>query len=103
MVSSFGLRPDLPSCNGRGKQVVNLDSINNQASSLSQNIYFITNLLITNNYSFEMIRKTIFTNYVSVFTDQVAIKYRFIEVLQKKCFQSDIIFTHYAKMPPIKL
>ena len=34
---------------------VNLDWIHNQACSLSQNIYVITNLFITNNYLFEMI------------------------------------------------
>ena len=33
-------------------KVVNLGWINNQASRLSQNIYVITNLFITNNYLF---------------------------------------------------
>ena len=40
-------------------KAVNLDWINNQACRLSQNIYLITNLFITNNYLFEMIRKII--------------------------------------------
>ena len=40
-------------------KIVNLDWINNQACSLSQNIYVITNLFIKNNYIFEMIRKII--------------------------------------------
>ena len=44
---------------------VNLDWINNQACRLSQDLYIITNLFITNNYLFEMIRKIIFTNYFS--------------------------------------
>ena len=48
MVPSFSLRLDLPSCNLRGK-----------LSSLSQNIYVITNLFITNNYIFG-IRKIFF-------------------------------------------
>ena len=29
-------------------------------------------------------------------------KFRFWKALQKKCFQSDIIFRHYVKIPPIK-
>ena len=53
--------------------MVNLDWINNQACSLSQNIYVITKLFITKNYLLEMIRKIIFTNYVSEFIHQVAI------------------------------
>ena len=57
-------------------KAVNLDWINNQAYSLSQNVYVITNLLITNNYLFEMIRKIIFTNYFSEFIHQVPIKFR---------------------------
>ena len=44
-------------------KAVTLDWINNQACRLSPNIYVITNLFITNNYLFEMIRKIIFTNY----------------------------------------
>ena len=64
----------------------NLDWINNQACSLSQNIYVITNVFITNNYLLEMIRKIIFTNYFSEFRHQVAIKFRFRKALQKKCF-----------------
>ena len=40
-------------------KAVNLDWINNQACRLSQNIYVITSLFITNNYLFEMIRKII--------------------------------------------
>ena len=40
---------------------------NNQACSLSHNIYVITRLFITNNNLFEMKRKIIFTNYVSEF------------------------------------
>ena len=83
-------------------KAVNLDWINNQACRLSQNIYVITNLLIPSNYLSEMIRKIIFTTYFSEFVHQVAIKFRFWKVLQKKCFQSDILFRHYVKMPPIK-
>ena len=49
-----------------------------------------------------MIRKINFTNYFSEFIHQVPIKFRFWKALQKKCFQSDIIFRHYVKMPPIK-
>ena len=49
-----------------------------------------------------MIRKIIFTNYFSEFIHQVPIKFRFSKALQKKCFQSGIIFRHYVKMPPIK-
>ena len=49
-----------------------------------------------------MIRKIVFTNYISEFIHQVAIKFRFWKALQKKCFQSDIIFRNYVKMPPIK-
>ena len=44
-------------------KAVNFDRINNQAHSLSQNIYVITNIFIMNNYLLEMIRKIIFTNY----------------------------------------
>ena len=50
-----------------------------------------------------MIRKIIFTNIFSEFIHQVAKKFRFWKALQKKCFQSDIIFRHYVKMPPINL
>ena len=60
MVPLFSLRPDLPSCNQIGKQVVKLDLIDNQAYNLSQNIYVITNRFNTNNYLFEMITKIIF-------------------------------------------
>ena len=56
----------------------------------------------TNNYLFEMIRKIIFTNYFSEFIHRVPIKFWFWKALQKNCFQSDIIFRHYVKMPPIK-
>ena len=45
-----------------------------------------------------MIRKINFTNYFSEFIHQVPIKFRFWKALQKKCFQSDIIFRHYVKM-----
>ena len=83
-------------------KAVNLDWINNQTCSLSQNIYVITNLFITNNYVFEMKRKIIFTNYFSEFIHQVPIKFRFWKAMQKKCFQSDIIFRHFVKMPPKK-
>ena len=69
---------------------------------LSHNIYVITNLFITNNYLFKMIRKIIFTNYFSEFIHQVAINSGSERPLLKKCFQSDIIFRHYVKMPPIK-
>ena len=86
MVPSFSLRPDLLSSNQRVSEVVNLDWINNQACSSSQNIYVITNLFIKNNYLLEMIRKIIFTNYFSEFIHQVAIKFRFRKSLQKKCF-----------------
>ena len=41
--------------------------INNQACSLSPNIYVTTSLFITCNDLFEMIRKIIFTNYFSEF------------------------------------
>ena len=58
-------------------KAINLDWINNQACRLSQNIYVITNLFITNNYLFEMIRTIIFTNYFSEFIHQVPIKFRF--------------------------
>ena len=61
MVPSFSLRPDLPSSNQMGNQSFNLDWINSHTWCLSQNIYVITNLLITNNYIFGLIRKTIFT------------------------------------------
>ena len=44
-----------------------------------------------------MIRKIIFTNYFSEFIYQVLKKIRFWKALQKKCFQSDIIFRHYVK------
>ena len=47
---------------------------------------FITNLFISNNYLLEMIRKTIFINYFSEYMHQVAIKFRFRNTLQKKCF-----------------
>ena len=55
-------------------KAVNLDWINNQACSLSHYIYAITNLLITNNYLLEMIRKIIFMNYFSEFIHQVVDK-----------------------------
>ena len=84
-------------------KAVNLDWSNNQACRLSQNIYVMANLFITNNYLFEMIRKINFTNYFSEFIHQMVIKFRFWKALQKKCFQSDIIFRHYVKMPPINL
>ena len=60
-------------------KAVNLDWINNQACRLSQNINVITNLFITNNYVFEMIRKIIFTIYFSEFIHQVAIKFGLVE------------------------
>ena len=41
-------------------KVVNLNWINNQACRLSQNIYVISNLFKTNNYLFEVLRKTHF-------------------------------------------
>ena len=43
-------------------KVVNLDWISNQAYSLSQIIYVVTNLFITKDYLLEMIRNIIFTN-----------------------------------------
>ena len=46
MVPSFSLRPDLPSCKKEVSKAVNLDWINNQACSLSQNIYVITDVII---------------------------------------------------------
>ena len=49
-----------------------------------------------------MIWKIIVTDYFSEFIHQVPIKFRFWKALQKKCFQSDIIFRHDVKMPPIK-
>ena len=49
-----------------------------------------------------MIRKINFTNYFPEFIHQVAIKFRFWKALQKKRFQSDIIFRPYVKMPVIK-
>ena len=58
-------------------KAANLDWIDNQACRLSHNIFVITNLFITNNYLFEMIRKIIFTDYFSEFIHQVAIKFRF--------------------------
>ena len=82
-------------------KAVNFDWINNQTCRMSQNIYIITNLLLTNNYLSEMIGKIIFTNYFSECIYQVAIKFRFWKALQKKCFQSNIIFRHFVKMPPI--
>ena len=75
MVLSFSLKPDLPSCNLRGKQAVNLALINNQACRVLPNIYVITNLFITNNYLFVMIRKIILINYFSEFKHQVAIEF----------------------------
>ena len=57
---------------------------------------------MTNNYLFEMIRKIIFTNYFSEFIQASRHKIQDLKALQKKCFQSDIIFRHYVKMPPIK-
>ena len=77
MVPSFSLMPDIRRAIKEVSKVVNLDWINNQARSLSQNIYVITNLFITNNYLLEMIRKIIFTNYFSEFIHQVVIKFRF--------------------------
>ena len=44
--------------------------------------------------------QTQFSSYE--FIHQVAIKFRFSEALQKKYFQSDIIFRHYVKMTTIK-
>ena len=43
--------------------MVNLDWINNQACSLSQNNDVITSLFYIEQLSFEMIRKIIFTDY----------------------------------------
>ena len=43
-------------------KVVNLDRINNQACSLSQNIYVITNLYYMNTYLLEMTKKNILPN-----------------------------------------
>ena len=94
MVPSFSLRSDLPRAIKEVSKVVNLDWINNQVCSLSQNIYVITNLFITNNYLLELIRKIIFTNYFSEFIHQVAIKFRFRKTLQNKCFESDITFRY---------
>ena len=76
--------------------------MNSQACRLSKNIYVITNLIIMNNWLVEMMRKIMFANYFPEFIHQVAIKFRFWKALQKKCFQSDIIFRHYVKMPSIK-
>ena len=67
-------------------KVVNLDWNNNQAYSLSQNIYVITKSFITSKYLLEMIRKIIVTNYFSGFIRQSAIKFRFRKTLQKKFF-----------------
>ena len=77
MVPSFSLKSDLRRAIKEVSKALNLDWINNQACRLSHNIYVITNLFITNNYLFEMIRKIIFTNYFSEFIHQVAIKFRF--------------------------
>ena len=63
MVPSFSLKPYLRRAIKEVSKVVSLDWINNQACSRSQNIYIITNLFITHNHLFEMIRKIIFTNY----------------------------------------
>ena len=49
-----------------------------------------------------MTRKTTSTNHPSESTHQVATKPRLRKALQKKRFQSDIIFRHYVKMPPAK-
>ena len=67
MIPSFSLKPDVRRAVKVVSKAVNLDWINNQACSVSQNIYVITSLFITDNYLFEMIRKLIFTNYFSEF------------------------------------
>ena len=58
-------------------KAVDLDWIYDHACRLSQNIYVIIKLFITNNYLFEIIRKIIFTNLFSEFLNQVTIKFRF--------------------------
>ena len=68
--------PDHPRAIKEISKAVNLDWINNQACRLSHNINVITNLFMTNNYHFEMIRKIIFTDYFSEFIHLVAIKFR---------------------------
>ena len=73
MVPSFNLRPDLPRAIKEVSKAANLDWNYNQACSLSQSIYIITNLFITKNYRFEMIRKIIFTNYFSEFIHQIKV------------------------------
>ena len=65
MVPSFSLKTDLRRAIKEVSKAVNLDWSNNQACHLSQNIYVKTNLFITNNYLFKMVRKIIFTNYFS--------------------------------------
>ena len=66
---------------GEVSKAVTLDWVNNQSCRLSQNIYVITDLFITNNYLFDIRRKIIFTNYLSEFIHQVAIIFRFSKVL----------------------
>ena len=64
MVLSFRLRFYQLLCYQKGSNVVKLDRIYNKAYKLSQNIYVITKLFITNNYLSEMITKFIFTEII---------------------------------------
>ena len=97
MVPSFSLSRTYRRAIKEVSKVVNLDWMNNQACSLSQNIYVITNIFITNNYLLEMIRKIISTNYFSEFIHQVAIKFRFRKTLQKKFFNPTLYLDTKSK------
>ena len=88
MVPSFSPKPTYRRAIKEVSKAVNLYWINNQACRLSQNIYVITNLFITNNYLFEMIRKIIFTNYFSEFIHQVPIKIQVLKGLPEEAFSS---------------
>ena len=86
MVPSFSLSPTYRRAIKEVRKVVNLNWIKNQACSLSQNIYVITNPFITKNYLLEMIRKIIFSNYISEFIHQVAINFQVQKDLVEEVF-----------------
>ena len=90
----FSLSPDYLRVIKAVSKAVNLDWINNQACSLSQNIYVITHLFYNEQLSFWNDEENHFTDYFSEFIHQVAIKFRFRKAREKKGFKFNFIFEH---------
>ena len=89
MVPTFNRRPFYSRAIKKVSKVVNLHWSNNEACSLSQNVYVDIQSYYNEQLSFSNDMKIIFINYFSEFIHKISIKFRFRKAL---CFQSDIIF-----------